>query len=144
MTTLTLTKAFASPRWPTLAWWQWAKIVSGLLAALVLILTLTRVSLSPLVYALTVHLFLDYTVQSGATAAGKARRDWRVLAYHGWLTGGFSGLLVGGLPGLLLGAFTHFLIDATDKYGLGSTDWRGPVLDQVSHICIIFLLVWAV
>jgi len=119
--------------WPT-QWWQWGKLVGALLPLLWL---LTGVH-HPFAWAVALHLFCDFTAQSGTTVTGKAHHEWRILAYHGFIAGGWPGLLVGGLPGLLIGAVTHSLIDAANKFGFD--DWRGPVLDQLSHVALIVLL----
>jgi len=122
------------PRLSRWQWWQWGKLVGALLPLLWL---LTGVRL-PLAWAVALHLFCDFTVQSSVTASGKAHHEWRILAYHGLVAGGWPGLLVAGLPGLLVGAVTHSLIDATNKFGFD--DWRGLVLDQLSHVALIVLL----
>ena len=121
-------------RWPSLAWWQWGKLVGALLPLLCLVTDVRH----PLAWAVALHLFCDFTAQSAATTQGKAHREWRVLVYHGLIAGGWPGLLVGGLSGLLIGAVTHSLIDAANKFGFD--DWRGPVLDQLSHVLLIVLL----
>ena len=46
--------------------------------------------------------------------------------------------LAGGVPGLIVGAVAHSLIDATGKFGL--QDWRGPLIDQLSHLLLILLV----
>ncbi len=119
--------------WP-LQWWQWGKLAGALLP----LLWLSSGVRHPLAWAVALHLFCDFTAQSSATAQGKTHHEWRVLAYHGLIAGGWPGLLVGGLPGLCMGTITHILIDATDKLGLD--DWRGPVVDQLSHVVLILLL----
>lgn len=115
-------------------WWQWARLL-GLVYPALLVFSNAR---QPLAWALAAHLCCDFTAQSSATALGKARRDWRSLAYHGFIAGGWPGLLLGGLPGLLLGALSHALIDATGKFGF--SDWRGPVCDQVAHVLTLMVL----
>jgi len=124
-------------RFPCLShwqWWQWGKLVG---VALPLLWLLAGVH-HPLAWAVALHLFCDFTAQSGTTVTGKARHEWRILVYHGLIAGGWPGLLAGGLPGLLVGAVTHSLIDAANKFGFD--DWRGPVLDQLSHVALIVLL----
>ena len=119
--------------WPT-QWWQWGKLVGALLPLLWLLAGVRH----PLAWAVALHLFCDFTAQSSTTASGKARHEWRTLAYHGFIAGGWPGLLVGGLPGLLVGTITHTFVDAADKFGLD--DWRGPLFDQLSHVLLILLL----
>ena len=119
--------------WPT-HWWQWGKLVGVLLPLLCLLTGMHH----PLAWAVALHLFCDFTAQSATTVTGKARHEWRILVYHGLIAGGWPGLLVAGLPGLLIGAVTHSLIDAANKFGFD--DWRGPVLDQLSHVLLIVLL----
>lgn len=119
--------------WPQLHWWQWGKLIGAVLPLLCLLSGVRH----PLAWAVAVHLFCDFTAQSTLTAQGKARRERWVLVYHGLIAGGWPGLLVGGWPGLLLGAVSHAIIDAANKFGLD--DWRGPLLDQLSHV---LLIVW--
>ncbi len=126
---------------PRLAWWQWCKLASAVLFGSVLLLAVLRVPVSRPIWALTLHLFLDFGVQSTPTALGKACRNWRVLCWHGLLVGGYSGLLVGGLVGLVVNVTGHIWIDGQRKFGL--TDWRGPVLDQLLHLALLGLL-WGV
>ena len=124
-------------RFPRLShwhWWQWGKLVG---AVLPLLCWLSGVR-HPLAWAVALHLFCDFTAQSNITVIGKARHEWRILVYHGLIAGGWPGLLVGGLPGLLISACAHSLIDAANKFGFD--DWRGPVLDQLSHVLLILLL----
>jgi hypothetical protein len=91
-------------------------------------------------WALAAHFLIDFTFQSDETAAGKARGDWGVLAYHAFISGGFPGLVAGGLAGLALSAAIHFLVDATNKFGLkGPT---GLVLDQAAHIITLVIIGW--
>ncbi len=122
------------PRLSHWQWWQWGKLVGALLPLLCLLSGVRH----PLAWAVALHLFCDFTAQSAATTQGKAHRERWVLVYHGLIAGGWPGLLVGGLPGLLVGAVAHSLIDAADKFGCD--DWRGPVLDQLSHVALILLL----
>ncbi len=119
--------------WPT-QWWQWGKLAGALLPLLCLLSGVHH----PLAWAVALHPFCDFTAQSPATVTGKARHEWRILAYHGFIAGGWPGLLVGGLPGLLVGAVAHSLIDAADKFGFD--DWRSPFFDQLSHVVLILLL----
>ena len=124
-------------RFPRLShwhWWQWGKLVG---AVLPLLCWLSGVR-HPLAWAVALHLFCDFTAQSNITVIGKARHEWRILVYHGLIAGGWPGLLVGGLPGLLISACAHSLIDAANKFGFD--DWRGPALDQLSHVALIVLL----
>lgn len=97
-----------------LYWWQWGQLLGS---AFPVFLWVTSVR-HPLLWAVALHLCLDFTAQSTATAQGKVRGDWWTLSYHGFTTGGWPGLLVGGMPGLVVGAVTHSLIDATGKFGL--------------------------
>ena len=122
------------PRLSRWQWWQWGKLLGALLPLLCLLTGVRH----PLAWAVALHLFCDFTAQSAATATGKARHEWHVLTYHGLIAGGWPGLLVAGLPGLLIGAVTHSLIDTANKFGFD--DWRGPVLDQLSHVLLILLL----
>ena len=138
MTTLVQTRdALHLPR---LAWWQWCRYASWLLFGSVLLLA-TQIPVSRLIWALTLHLLLDFGVQSTPTALGKAGRNWRVLFWHGLLVGGYSGLLVGGLVGWAVNVAGHIWIDGQRKFGL--PDWRGPVLDQLLHLALLGLL-WGV
>ena len=119
-----------------LYWWQWGKILGVALLVLCCSLDVEH----PLLWALAVHCFLDFSVQSGATAAGKARGDRQVLAYHAFIAGGYPGLLVGGLAGLLISAAVHFLLDWTNKFGLKGP--IGPALDQAAHLMTLLALWW--
>ncbi len=138
MTTLVWKVRAATLHWPRLAWWQWAKIASIVLLVAVAALAGAGVSIPRLGWALAVHWFLDFGVQSTPTALGKARRDWKVLVCHGFLTGGFPGLIAGGLVGLVISALLHGYVDSLRKFGL--SDWRGIVLDQAAHVVTLIAL----
>ncbi|GEM_PF-875503 len=117
--------------WPKWAWWQWGKLLGGLLPPLLVLLNIR----TPLIWALALHLLLDFTAQSTPTARAKSCHKWSALLYHGCIAGGWTGLLLGGLPGLLIGAVAHVGVDAADKFGW--TDWRGPLVDQLAHILVM-------
>jgi hypothetical protein len=119
-----------------LYWWQWGKILGVALLALFCSLGVEH----PLLWALAAHCFVDFTVQSGATAAGKARGDWQALAYHAFISGGYPGLIVGGLAGLVISGTIHFLIDRTNKFGLEEP--TGPALDQSAHLVTLLVIWW--
>lgn len=119
-----------------LQWWQWGQILGALFPLLLLYLGIHH----PLLWALAVHLFIDFTAQSNETAAGKRQRSPRVLLYHAFISGGYTGLIVGGLPGLLLSAAIHFLVDITNKFGLSGP--AGALLDQTAHIATFTLIWW--
>lgn len=115
-------------------WWQWARLLGLVVPALLVLVSIRR----PIAWAGAAHLFCDFTAQSTPTALGKARRDWRILAYHGLSAGGWPGYVLAGLPGLALGTLTHALIDATGKFGY--SDWRGPLADQLAHALVLLVL----
>ena len=133
MTTL-LVNAVVRPH--RLFWWQWGQVL-GLVLPILLFYTGI---LNPLAWALAVHLFIDFTVQSDATSLGKRQRNWKVIAYHSFISGGYPGLIVGGVPGMVVSAAVHFLIDATNKFGLKQP--LGPILDQAAHIGTIVAIWW--
>ena len=74
---------------PRLQWWQWGQLL-GIAFPLLLWATGIR---HPLLWAVALHLCLDFTLQSTPTAQGKARGDRWTLVYHGWIAGGWPGLL---------------------------------------------------
>lgn len=119
-----------------LQWWQWGQILGVVLPLLLLYLGIHH----PLLWALAIHLFIDFTAQSDETAAGKRQRNPQVLLYHAFISGGYVGLIVGGLPGLLLSAVIHLLIDITNKFGF--TGLPGALLDQTAHIATFCLIWW--
>jgi hypothetical protein len=119
-----------------LYWWQWGKILGVVLLALFCSLEVEQ----SLLWALATHCFVDFTAQTADTAAGKARGDWQVLAYHSFISGGYPGLIAGGLPGLAISVAIHFLVDRTNKFGLeGPT---GSVLDQAAHTITLVVIWW--
>lgn len=121
---------------PQRAWWQWCQLAGWPLLALALLTLVARIH-TPLLWAIAAHVVIDFTLQSDATAAGKAQgRRW-VIAYHGFIAGGLPGLIAGGLPGFIIGVLTHVAIDRTAKFGLQG--WRGPVADQAAHLLVIAL-----
>ena len=138
MTTLVLKARTATLSRPRLAWWQWCKVASVVLLVAVLAVAGAGVTIPRLGWALAVHWFLDFGVQSTPTAMGKARRDWKVLMCHGFLTGGFPGLIMGGLVGVVVSALLHGYVDSLRKFGL--SDWRGVVLDQAAHVVTLLVL----
>ncbi len=119
-----------------LQWWQWGQIMGVSFPILFLLLGIHH----PLLWALGIHLLMDFTTQSDETAAGKARGDWSVLSYHAFISGGYAGLIVGGLPGLAISAITHFLIDSTNKFGRAGI--TGAILDQGAHIATLIAIWW--
>jgi hypothetical protein len=119
-----------------LCWWQWGKILGILLVALFFSIGVEH----PLLWALAVHFFVDFTAQSSATAVGKARGDWQVIAGHAFIAGGYAGFVVGGLTGLMLSVMIHFLVDLTNKFGLDEP--AGPALDQAAHLFTLTVIWW--
>ena len=119
-----------------LQWWQWGQILGVFLPLLLLSSNIYH----PLLWAVAVHFFIDFTAQSDETAAGKLQKKPQVLLYHAFIAGGYAGLIVGGLPGAALSAFTHLLIDTTNKFGLSGR--FGAFLDQMTHITTLFLIWW--
>jgi hypothetical protein len=119
-----------------LYWWQWGKILG---VALIVIFFSAGVE-HPLLWALAAHCFVDFTAQSTDTAIGKARGDWRVIAYHAFISGGYAGFVVGGLAGLIISAAVHFLVDMTNKFGLDGP--AGPTLDQAAHLITLTIIWW--
>lgn len=119
-----------------LYWWQWGQIWGIFLPILFFYLGVEHLGL----WALAVHFLIDFSFQSGETASGKARGDWRVLAYHAFISGGYAGLIAGGLAGLALSVAIHFLVDATNKFGLAEP--AGPALDQAAHIITLITIWW--
>ncbi|MCG3211438.1 MAG: hypothetical protein FOGNACKC_05084 [Anaerolineae bacterium] len=119
-----------------LQWWQWGQILGVALPLLLLSSGLHH----PLLWAVAVHFFIDFTVQTDETAAGKRQRKSQVLLYHAFIAGGYVGLILAGLPGLILSAIIHLLIDATDKFG--RTGLVGGLLDQTAHLATLFFIWW--
>jgi hypothetical protein len=119
-----------------LQWWQWGQIL-GIVLPFLLLLTGVK---HTLLWALAVHVLMDFTLQSNETAAGKARREWTVLGYHALLSGGYTGLIIAGLPGLVVSATFHLLVDASNKFGL--TGVVGAVVDQAAHIATLIVIWW--
>jgi hypothetical protein len=119
-----------------LYWWQWGKLCGFFLPILFFCLGVQHIGL----WALAIHFLLDFSFQSGQTAAGKARGDRWILAYHAFISGGYAGLVAGGLAGLAISIAIHFLVDATNKFGLKEP--VGPALDQSAHIITLAFLWW--
>ena len=119
-----------------LQWWQWGQILGVVLPLLLLSSGIQH----PLLWALAVHFFIDFTVQTNETAAGKCQRQPRVLLYHAFIAGGYVGLILGGLPGLVLSFAIHGLIDSANKFGL--TGLAGGLLDQSAHLATVFFIWW--
>lgn len=119
-----------------LYWWQWGKIWGLFLPTLLFCFAVEH----PLLWALAAHFLVDFTCQSGETMVGKARGDWRVLAYHAFISGGYAGLVAGGVAGLAISVAIHFLVDATNKFGLEGS--AGPALDQAAHIITLTIIWW--
>jgi len=119
-----------------LYWWQWGKILGVVLIVLFLLMGVEH----PLLWALAAHCFVDFTTQSTATAIGKARGDWRVIACHAFISGGYAGFVVGGLAGLVISVILHFLVDITNKFGLEEP--AGPALDQTAHLITLITIWW--
>jgi hypothetical protein len=119
-----------------LLWWQWGKI----LGVFIPLLLLSSGIHHPLLWALAVHIFIDFTAQTDKTATGKCQGRVRVLLYHAFISGGYVGLIVGGLPGLVFSAVSHFLIDSTNKFGY--TGLVGGLLDQTAHLATFSLIWW--
>lgn len=119
-----------------LQWWQWGQILGIVLPFLLLFTGVTHT----LLWAVAIHFLMDFTLQSNETAAGKARREWKVLAYHAFLSGGYTGLIIAGLPGLVVSAAFHLLVDATNKFGL--TGVVGAVVDQATHLVTLVVIWW--
>jgi hypothetical protein len=119
-----------------LYWWQWGKILGIFLLILYICLDVKH----PLLVALAVHVFVDFTAQSDQTAARKKQGNRVTLAYHAFIAGGYSGLVAGGLPGLVISIASHFLVDVTNKFGLKSP--TGPALDQAAHVLTLTTIWW--
>ena len=120
-----------------LYWWQWGQILGWIIPILLLLLGVR----DRLLWALAIHLFVDFTAQSNQTSVGKKQRTWPVLAYHAFISGGYTGLIVGGLPGVVISTAVHFLVDTTNKFGLDEP--LGPILDQTAHILTI-IAIWGI
>ncbi len=114
-----------------LKWWQWGQVWGVMLP----VLLISAGVYHPLLWAVALHLFMDFTAQSDETAAGKRQGDMRVLLYHSFISGGYAGFIAGGMPGLLVSIVVHFLIDSANKFGF--TGLTGAVLDQAAHIITI-------
>jgi hypothetical protein len=127
---------YAVTRPHQLQWWQWGQIL-GIVFPMLLFFAGVQ---NTLLWALAVHVLMDFTLQSDETAAGKARGEWRVLTYHAFISGGYTGLIIAGLPGLVISAVFHFLVDATNKFGL--TGVIGAVVDQAAHIVTLIVIWW--
>jgi len=119
-----------------LKWWQWGQILGVTLPILLVSVGVQNA----LLWAVALHLFMDFTAQSDETAAGKGQSDTRVLLYHAFISGGYAGLIVGGLPGLVISTVAHFLIDSTNKFGL--TGLAGATIDQTAHIATLVCIWW--
>lgn len=125
MTTL-LYKAAVRPT--TLMWWEIGKLL-GLLVPFVLI---SSGNSNVILWAIAFHLFVDFTAQSGYTAANKPQRCIYVLVYHAFISGGYAGLIAGGLPGMAVSIAIHFMVDYLGKEKVGG--WQG---DQALHLATI-------
>ena len=131
-----------------LAWWEWAKL-AGAVGILVLGLMMTLLARipSPVALALLLHLFCDFTAQSGETAANKGRSR-RHLWAHALAAGGLPMAIAGVSTGSpwpvlvwpVLAAIAHAGIDATRKFGLGPTA-LGVVMDQLAHVATVVAVV---
>jgi len=96
---------------------------------------------APLAVAVTLHLLLDFSLQS-EWATTKAT-DNRALLVHSLIAGflPLAGLgLAAGDPALalvggLVGFASHLAIDSSNKFGL--LLWPGLVVDQAAHLVVI-------
>lgn len=120
-------------------WWQWGQALG-----IVLPLALLAAGVDDrLLWAVALHLFADFVVQSDATSRAKAAGQPWPLLHHSLVSGGLPAFVLCGfcLPGLVFGVAVHWLIDRTNKFGLaGSRGWQ---LDQAAHlltICFIALV----
>jgi hypothetical protein len=118
-------------------WWEYGKLAGLVIPALLIALRMDN----PLIWAIAIHLFTDFTCQSTHTAIGKSEGDLWILAYHSFISGGYAGFIVGGLPGLVISVLVHFLVDCTRKFGLPEP--VGPALDQLAHV-ITLVVIWVV
>ena len=137
-----IVRLFAKAQFKHLLWWQKAKLIG--VATLPLCL-----SLHPALCWSAVHLLLDFTLQSGSTAARKSKGGW-ALFIHAVVAGGWPGAIAGflgnGLQGLLWGVFVgavlHWCIDRTNKFNISSWQWAITV-DQLLHLGVLGLI-WAI
>jgi hypothetical protein len=118
-----------------LKWWQWIQILGVTLPILLVYAGVEH----PLMWAIALHFFMDFTAQSNETSVGKRQNSTRVLLYHAFISGGYAGLIVGGLLGLVISTIAHFLIDSTNKFGLSGV--AGVILDQAAHIATL-IIIW--
>ena len=123
-----------------LQWWEWGKIIGFWSMVILVGLWFAGYTAPALVWAIALHIFIDFACQTDATAEGKADGDFRVLAYHSFLSGGYPGFMAGGLAGLAISVVIHLLVDATKKFGLPHPS--GAVADQTAHIATIIALWW--
>ena len=129
----------------SLQWWAWPKLAGLVAAPLLLLALLLGASVPPLVVGLTLHLVLDFTLQSSWVAAEKSSGG-KALAYHAAIAGGIpalvAGLAIGPATALFAGAvgiMSHWLIDRTNKFGLSG--WQqGIAADQAAHVAALLLV----
>lgn len=118
----------------SLQWWQWGMLIGFTAPIVLVVMGITN----GLIWAIALHLLMDFTVQSEDTAAKKPTGDLWTLVYHSFLSGGYAGLAAGGFEGLLFSTVIHFLVDHTNKFGLKGP--AGPALDQASHVITLVLI----
>ena len=123
---MTIAKALTQPR--TMAWWQWGKLLG------VALLPILLCHPSPLVAALILHVFCDFTLQVPQMLP--KRGIWLVI--HSLVAGAIPGFAAGGLTGAIGAFVVHLMVDYTKKLDL--PEFLGVVVDQGVHIWVLVLL----
>lgn len=119
-------KAFTQPR--TVAWWQWGQILG------VILLPVLLCHPSPLVAALIMHVFCDFTIQISQMVP--KRGIWLVI--HSLIAGAVPGFVAAGLTGAIGAFVVHILVDYTRKLELPEP--IGVIIDQGIHVWTLVLL----
>ena len=117
-------------------WWQYGIAAGWVLPPLALAGYLTGYS-GTLFLAVSLHLLLDFVVQTPETAENKAEGKAWAIIYHSLITGFFAALPLG-LTLAVASAGIHLVIDACRKFGIAG--WRGGLLDQSLHLATLIVL----
>jgi hypothetical protein len=139
------TSAVRSP-FATLRWWEWVKIVGAAGVVILVIALVSGHTPPPVVVAVLLHIFADFTCQSSETAAHKEERG-RHLLVHALAAGGIplavAGLITGNpataLTWISVSVVSHYAVDWTRKFGLRQAA-LGVILDQACHLATIVAL----
>lgn len=138
----TFTQTIQAPS--TLEWWQWGKVHGALNIVALCAMLYVGVAVPPVVVAVLLHFFVDYTAQSTQVAMYKSDRGIELVvhALANGLQGALAGMLISpevALVGAVVCVATHYSIDYTRKFGVKSVV-LSAALDQAAHMLVYIVL----